>query len=405
MTVLSTSLVVAAPAGAAPPPNDSFANAQVLPNGSSSVGGTTVEATREPGEPGHGDYSVWYRWTPSAGGTATISICDSDFDTTLSVYTGNDVAALTRVARNDDSPACPSFETSRVRFQAAAGTTYQVAVASTFDEQGTVALEVELEVPVPPPNDAFDQAAGLSGFEDSARGTNENATRQAGEPAHAGKPGGASVWYRWTAKAGGVTVIDSCASRFDTLLGVYTGGSVDRLRRVAAADGGCGRQSRISFFARRGTVYWIAIDGRDGDTGRLRIEVAQVKPGRFRGRTEFSDGKRIHFKLTRNGKRIQRFTLSQDLDCFRRRALVGEFRLVRVWIEPMRVRKTRRGGAFSKRVVVRFPDGARLTIRVRGTLTPTDRARGSLKARVRAPGGVTCRNFLFGAVTWKARQR
>lgn len=395
-------LVLAAAAFAAPPPNDQFANAHVATGNSASVAGSTVDATREPGEPSHGDYSIWYRWTPSATGTATIDTCDSNFDTNLSVYTGSHVDALTQIAGNDDSFACDSFGGSRVRFEATAGTTYQIAVASTFDEQGDVVLDVELELPVIPPNDNFDQAIALSGYDDSAQGTNVNATRQQGEPAHAGNGGGSSVWFRWRAPGGGVAVIDTCRSNFNTLLGVYAGPSLDRLRRVTANDNRCGRQSRISFFAKRGTTYWLAVDGLDGATGRVRIRVEQVKTGRYRGRTEFGDGKRISFKMTRNGRRIRRFTLSQNLDCFRRRALVGEFRLKRVWLEPIRVQKKSTGGAFSKRVRVRLPGGGHLTINVSGALTPPDRARGRLKAKVALPRGITCRNFLFGAVSWKA---
>jgi hypothetical protein len=394
-------LVLAAAAFAAPPPNDQFANAQVVTGNSASVTGSTVDATREPGEPGHGDYSVWYRWTPSASGTVTINTCDSNFDTVLSVYTGSRVDALTRIAQNEDSFACDSFG-SRVRFDATAGTTYQIAVASNFDEQGDVVLDVELELPVIPPNDAFDLAMALGGYEDSARGTNVNATRQANEPAHAGNGGGSSVWFRWRAPGGGIAVIDTCRSNFNTLLGVYTGASVDQLKRIAADDNGCGGQSRVSFFAKRGTTYWLAVDGHGGDTGRVRIRVAQMKTGRYQGRTEFGDGKPISFKMTRNGRRIKRFTLSENLDCERGRILVGEFRLKRVWLEPMRVRKTSTGGAFSKRVRVRFRDGGHLTINVSGTLTPPDGARGRLKAKVTLPGNIRCTNFPFGDVSWRA---
>ena len=58
-----------------------------------------------------------------------------------------------------------------------------------------------------PTNDAFDAATELSGREASASGTNKDATKEAGEPAHAGKTGGASVWYRWTAPASGKATV------------------------------------------------------------------------------------------------------------------------------------------------------------------------------------------------------
>ena len=49
------------------PPNDAFANAQLLTGGTGTVAGTTAYATKETGEPNHaansGGRSVWYRFT------------------------------------------------------------------------------------------------------------------------------------------------------------------------------------------------------------------------------------------------------------------------------------------------------------------------------------------------------
>src|SRR6185295_1114760 len=49
------------------PPNDNFANAIALQTNSGTLSGSSVSATREPGEPNHagfmGDKSVWYSWT------------------------------------------------------------------------------------------------------------------------------------------------------------------------------------------------------------------------------------------------------------------------------------------------------------------------------------------------------
>ena len=77
-TVVATMAVVVAPAPAqaAPPSNDDFANAQILPPGVGIYTGTNVDATTETGEPNRlvtdvpppgNDYaptaSVWYQWT------------------------------------------------------------------------------------------------------------------------------------------------------------------------------------------------------------------------------------------------------------------------------------------------------------------------------------------------------
>ncbi len=79
-------------------------------------------------------------------------------------------------------------------------------------------------MPKRPANDNFADAEELSGLLPLTQaGSNVDATKEPGEPDHAGGAGGSSVWYRWTAAASGPVTIDTCASDFDTLLGVYTG--------------------------------------------------------------------------------------------------------------------------------------------------------------------------------------
>lgn len=134
-----------------PPPNDAFANAQVLTGTTATATGDTTEATGEPGEPIHGGsssgHSVWYRWTAPAAGGFIVDTCASGFDTVLAVYTGASVEALTQVVSNDDSDACASLQ-SRVRFEATAGIVYSIAVDGSGSDTGQVGLSLR---PVPPP--------------------------------------------------------------------------------------------------------------------------------------------------------------------------------------------------------------------------------------------------------------
>jgi hypothetical protein len=136
------------------------------------------------------------------------------------------------------------------------------------------ALLTGTAVAAAPTNDAFDAATELSGREASASGTNKDATKEAGEPAHAGKTGGASVWYRWTAPASGKATVSTCDSDFDTLLGVYTGGAVNALTEVAANDDACGLRSSVSFQAVQGATYRIAIDGLNAVIGTFELLVS-----------------------------------------------------------------------------------------------------------------------------------
>jgi hypothetical protein len=115
--------------------------------------------------------------------------------------------------------------------------------------------------------------------------TNVGATKEAGEPLHAGNPGGSSVWFRWTAPVAGPVVFDTLGSTIDTALAVYVGSRVDELTLVLSdddidQDGGV-YQSRVRFVARAGVEYRIAVDGfSDGagpaETGSIVLNWTQT---------------------------------------------------------------------------------------------------------------------------------
>ena len=169
-----------------PPPNDNFASATVLTGywGSTNVDNTL--ATAEAGEPSHAGFpanaSVWYQWTaPQDGEVALDTIGSIGLDTVLAVYTGSSLTSLNQVAANDDlfpvnstlaaynySTAFSSGSTvvsggvtssssggvtlfeyiqdyygpSGLRFNAKAGTTYNIAVdtKSATSSRGLIVL-------------------------------------------------------------------------------------------------------------------------------------------------------------------------------------------------------------------------------------------------------------------------
>ena len=259
--VLLGSLFAAAPALAAPPANDAFANAQVLgPAGTLTA--TNVEATKEPGEPNHADNaggrSVWFRWTPAFSGQARVATCGTSttFDTLIGVYIGSNVAALGAVASNDDSCG----DRSEAVFTVVAGTTYSIAVDGFNAAAGAFALTWG---PVlPPPNDNFAAAQALSGLSGSAEGTILGATREPGEPRHGSSSPYGSVWYSWTAGLTGVAGFDTCrGAAFDSVLAAYTGTVVSSLTSLASNDDSCRVSSRVRFPVQAGRTYMVAVDG------------------------------------------------------------------------------------------------------------------------------------------------
>jgi hypothetical protein len=127
--------------------------------------------------------------------------------------------------------------------------------------------------PNSPANDAFSSAQPLTGSSGTASGTTSSATKEAGEPAHAGNRGGKSIWFAYTAPSSGTLTVDTRGSRFDTLLAAYTGTLVSALQSVASNDDVSNRDttSRISISVKAGMTYWIAVDGWNGAGGSVTL--------------------------------------------------------------------------------------------------------------------------------------
>lgn len=278
-------LVMAPGAVAAPPANDNFAAAEDLGVGLPvQVERSNYGATKEIGEPpsealpissGH---SVWFRWEAADTGFVTLSTCgDSFFGAVLGVYTGPLLDELTEVAGNSASEGPECVEPQRgsaVSFKALAGVEYKIFVdgyqrfpEEPEDERGQGAFRLGLRALPLPANDAFANAAVLEGqarpdggYSAQARGFTWGATKEPGEPAHAGDQGGASVWYAWTAPATASYGVSVCGP-YRGVLGLYAGDALSTLVPVGANDcsGGGGL---VIFRAEEGSAYRIAIDGK-----------------------------------------------------------------------------------------------------------------------------------------------
>lgn len=274
-------LVMPGVAAAAPPANDGFADREVL-SGSLpvEVERSNLEATKETGE--FHDFlapagrSVWFEWEATTSGWVTIGACDADFFNGVVVYTGAAVNALTNVNfGTGDGPDCP-FSNREFTFQAEAGTSYEIAVdGNSFtpfpefppDTEGTFSLRIEETRPAP--NDDFADATAIaSTLEETYEGKdfwavyhygyNWNATTEPGEPVHAGGPGGASVWYRWTAPASGLATFGACCLS-DLRLAGYTGTALGDLQPLfAGTKSGLYEANVIA-----GSTYWLVVYGAE----------------------------------------------------------------------------------------------------------------------------------------------
>ncbi len=127
------------------PPNDDFGDARLL-NGRLPIlsKGTTAEASRERGEPGREELSVWYRWKAPHSGTFAIETCAPsdrpEFMPSHSarVFTGSSLSTLQSVRSPSDYARfanCPYARQptsdnpySLIEFRARAGQTYRIQV-------------------------------------------------------------------------------------------------------------------------------------------------------------------------------------------------------------------------------------------------------------------------------------
>ena len=255
------------------PSNDNFANATPVTRAGSFFGINTF-ATTEFGElsfPGYsGSRSVWYQWIAPSSGFFTFSTAGSAFDTTMAVFTGSAVQFLTLIVADDDSGPGSS---SLVTFFANAGTTYSIGVKAFFGSGGNYVLNV----PAAGlggggsggiTNDLFSAAQVITGPSGTVSGTTFGTSKEVGEPIHAGNPGGASIWYSWTAPVSGGVTFDTLGANFNTLLAVYTGTDVTNLTMVANDDNsGPNGSSRVRFTAVAGTNYFLAVDAFNGLAG------------------------------------------------------------------------------------------------------------------------------------------
>jgi sugar lactone lactonase YvrE len=131
----------------------------------------------------------------------------------------------------------------------------------------------------PRPNDHFQDATTISGAVVSTFGSTLGATKDPGEPEHAGNPGGHSVWWNWKATTNSLATVDTIGSSFNTLLAVYTGTVVSNLVVVASDDdGGTNETSRLTFSGVAGTEYHIAVDGYNGAVGGIVLNVQALVP-------------------------------------------------------------------------------------------------------------------------------
>ena len=156
---------------------------------------------------------------------------------------------------------------------------YHVVVSNSV--QSVTSQSASLTVlPVPPVNDNFANSTPLTGT-NSVFGYTFGATREIGEPYHAGVFGSHSVWWSWTAPSAGDFRLSVVATNVGTPLAaaVYTGTSVSAITQVQSGVGTVTPDNSsvsvlsFAFNATAGTVYSLAVDHGGSTMGFLSLSV------------------------------------------------------------------------------------------------------------------------------------
>ncbi len=311
----------------AQPPNDDFDNAIVISGLPFTDAQDTTSATTAPDDPDcvGNAHTVWYSFTPGTNQTVTANTFGSDYDTTLSAYTGNR-GSLTQVACNDDFGSLQS----KINFQVTGGVTYFLMVGS-FDDSPGGSMSLSVNELAAAPNDDFDNATVITDLPFTDNVDTTAATTAPDDPDCFGM--GHTVWYSLTPSDDIIVEANTGGSDYDTTVSAYTGtrGSLNQV--------GCVHGFRLRFNVAAGTTYFIMVGSFD-DTpgGELVLTVRQIPPPVVLGVTIDPTGTvtrsgvaTIHGRVTcsrdalgismtgtltqRIGKRVATGSFSQTLDC------------------------------------------------------------------------------------------
>ena len=174
---------------------------------------------------------------PSMDATFSVYITDVNQNVLANFGTANNLnltggyAAVHHEPGRDSIPAHPTCRiastTVQVQNFASATDIYGPFIQFYLDD---VSMQIATTANIPA-NDEFTNLTVLTGFPIQLFANNTFATKEPGEPNHAGNAGGHSLWWDWTAPTNGIVTINNFGSSFQTLLAVYTGSALANLSR------------------------------------------------------------------------------------------------------------------------------------------------------------------------------
>jgi hypothetical protein len=286
MKILLTALaalVFAAPAFAAPPPNDNRADSQLLPTFPAAAHGTTAEATVERLDPqvspcGRIDGTVWYRIEAAPDGTIVAS-----------VQGAGPLAPIVRIYRRNSSNiqeiSCGTAKAggkATASVQAVRGAGYLILVGrrpGAADGE----FDIRADLYLPPPNDIRGDAQRLGRLPAHVHGSTLGAT---GDDFRFCGLSGGGVWYRLKGPKSGRAIAQLAVGERDAAVAAFR--SVrSRLDPVACAATDRRGNAVLAIATKPGAEYLLLVGDRRGSSpGEFSLNVrAGEMPERLPGRS------------------------------------------------------------------------------------------------------------------------
>ncbi len=211
--------------------------------------------------------NIWYLYTATHTGDVTISLCGSEYDTKLAVYSGAtcypSIGRL--IACNDD--ACDWQ--SEVTIPVIAGNNYLIEIGGYGAHSGQGVLNFYWEEQLY--NDNCQNAHQIGNVTNLPFDTTEATFDGPGRCGH-----GPNIWYIYTAPCSGQATVSTCGSNFDTVLAVYSGTACNptQSRVIGCNDDACGHQSELTFNVESGSQYLIEVGGFDHLSGQGILNIS-----------------------------------------------------------------------------------------------------------------------------------
>lgn len=218
---------------------------------------------------------VWFFYRPSVEQYVDVSLCGSDFDTTVAVFAG---CNGTRLACNDQSSQCGDPNVSYLEcVKVDAGMDYFIRVSGFSGQTGNISIEVTPSTCTVPVNDectaAIDVEKGVAATGSTLAATDSLAQACERDDIH-------DVWYRYVPAVDERVSFSLCGSEHDTTLSIYDACNGEQL--ACNDDSASCANTRQSFVEcmdlRAGAEYYIRVSGYNRERGNYELLVEGCAP-------------------------------------------------------------------------------------------------------------------------------